>query len=415
MRVRRAWAQKETVGVPVTALMLDHLLRAATVIAGAAGASTGASAGEQHPVDVWYSPHFAEITTKVAAPDLFPLLITPAAAWPELAARTSTFKLKMQPLQGTNTNDADLAALAATIKSHGWETGLEIGGARWGGARCNISSQVKYAEMEQQTVSRWLKLGGHIDSITTDHALTWDIRHKLATPPCEPPVPMAVRVQAVAQVFGSWRTFLGRNASLGFIESLGYWDITGPDGTNFTNTSPTQLNNISGWMPRLDEVTDLLLTAAAKHNPTPSVPLLDHYQIDYGMDGVEQDTLQYGAAPPVGINYGRILGAEALMAARGLQTGVILNANAARSRTYAPTAGNGCLVGCDPEFTPSHSAVVRTLNVTRGYMALPGRRSHHALLEQWQAYPNRTGPETEPDTGMWMASSAATILKPAAL
>jgi hypothetical protein len=41
-------------------------------------------------------------------------------------------------------------------------------------------------------------------------------------------------------------------------------------------------------------------------------------------------------------------------------------------------------VGCDRDFTPSHSAVVRTLNVTRGYMSLLGRLSEHALLEQWQ-------------------------------
>jgi len=218
------------------------------------------------------------------------------------------------------------------------------------------------------------------------------------------------------QVYGSWRRFLGPNASIGFIESLGYWDITGPDGTNFSNISPIALNNISDWVPKLEDVTDMLLAAAAKHNPTPAVPLIDHYQIDYGMDGVEQDTLHYkvgGIGSSVdGINYGRILGAEAIMATRGLKTGVILNANAARQRTFAPTPGAGCLVGCDPEFSPSHSAIVRTLNVTKGYMALPGRHSNHAVLEQWQAYPNRTGPETALDTGMWMASSAAAILKP---
>ena len=36
--------------------------------------------------------------------------------------------------------------------------------------------------------------------------------------------------------------------------------------------------------------------------------------------------------------------------------------------------------------------MIRTTQVTRGYMALPGRRSQQALLEQWEAYPNRTGP-----------------------
>jgi hypothetical protein len=389
-------------------LLLGQVLAATCTMA--LSMSPPSSAAAQ--IEVWYSPHFADPATKEAPPDLFPLLNAPSTAWPELAARSSTFKLKMQPLLGNNTRDADLAGLAAVIRSHGMRTGLEVGGARWIGNRCNASSQLQYARQEQKTVSRWLALGGSIDSITTDHALTWDIRHELRAPPCVPPVPMVARIEAVAQVFGSWRTFLGPHASLGFIESLGYWEITGPDGTNFTNTSPTTLNNISGWISRLDQVTDRLLAAAATHNPMPAVPLLDHYQIDYGMDGVEADTIRYGGGGSGGpINYARVLGAEGLMAARGLRTGVILNANAARTRTFAPAPGAGCLVGCDPEITPSHSAAVRTLNVTRGYMGLRGRLSDHALLEQWQAYPNRTGPETELDTGMWMASAAAAILK----
>ena len=360
--------------------------------------------------EVWYSPQFVDVSSKTAPADFFRMVNAPDTAWPKLASRTSAFKLKMWPLDGANCNDTQLAGMAAAINSHGMKTGLEIGGARWGGARCDVASQLRYAAMEQKTVSRWMSLGGRVDSITTDHALTWDIRHELAIAPCEPPVPMSVRIDAVAQVFASWRTFFGANVSMGFIESLGYWDIVGPDGTNFTNVAPTRLNNISGWIPTLAEVTDRLLDTAKRYNPTPEIPLLDHYQIDYGMDGAEQDTLRYGTVPPVGINYGRILGAEAVMEARGLRTGVILNANAAHQRTFAPTPP-GCLVGCNPEFTPSHSAAVRTLNVTRGYMAQPGRRSQHALLEQWQAFPNRTGPETEPDTGMWMASAAAAILR----
>jgi 4-alpha-glucanotransferase len=36
----------------------------------------------------------------------------------------------------------------------------------------------------------------------------------------------------------------------------------------------------------------------------------------------------------------------------------------------------------------------------------------YVVFEQWQTFPNRTGPETEPDTGMWMASAAAVIVKP---
>ena len=111
------------------------------------------------------------------------------------------------------------------------------------------------------------------------------------------------------------------------------------------------------------------------------------------------------------MNYGRILGAESIMKSHGLESGVILNANAAHMRTYAPSSP-GCLVACDPTFSPSHSAVLRTLNVTGGYVQLPHRGSQHAIFEQWQSYPNRTGPETAVDTTMWAASQAAAIVAP---
>lgn len=382
--------------------MVAVLARTIAVVRGASVAHSKTPRGPE----VWYSPHFGP-----PGRTDFPLLVAPHTAWPSLAARTATFKLKMFPLIGANSCDDELAALVAAIDGNGMATGLEIGGARWGGGRCNATSQLQYAMGEQKAVSRWLRLGGSITSVTTDHALTWDIRNELRVPPCNPPVPLEARIEAVAQVFGSWRKFLGPNVSLGFIESLGYWDIQGPDGTNFTNVAPAQLNNISGWIRTLGGVTDALLSVAKRHNPTPNVRLLSHYQIDYGLDGVEQDTLKYGRSAGGGINYGRILGAEAIMAARGLQTGVILNANAAHQRTYAPIPA-GCLVGCDPGFTPSHSAAVRTLNVTLGYMAQDGRRSQHILFEQWQAYPNVTGPETAKDTGMWMAAAAARIVHP---
>ena len=51
----------------------------------------------------------------------------------------------------------------------------------------------------------------------------------------------------------------------------------------------------------------------------------------------------------------------------------------------------------------------------KGYMLLPRRGSQHTIFEQWQTYPNTTGPETAAytDTGMWMASQTAAIVVPA--
>jgi hypothetical protein len=313
--------------------------------------------------------------------------------------------------------DAELKALVDVLKQREIKVGFEIGGARFGAGRCNLTEGLAYAKFEQAQVERWIKLGGEIHSVTTDHASVKGVRSTgAAGAPCVPAVSMSTRIDIVAHIFASWRKFLGPKVSLGFIDSLGFWDIEGPDGTNFTNTDPTQLNNITGWIPRLDDFTARLLAAGKKYNPTPAVPLIDHYQIDYGMAGVEFDTYKYGrqsqdaplAVGGGGVNYGRILGAEMVMKRHGLKSGVILNA-------FPGQNSKTCLVSCGPSADPaaaSHSAVVRALNFTRGYMALPGRQSQHAVLEQWQDYPTRTGPEAAKDTSMWMASQCAAVIKP---
>ena len=149
----------------------------------------------------------------------------------------------------------------------------------------------------------------------------------------------------------------------------------------------------------------MLLAAADNHNPTPNIPLIDHYQIDYGMGGVEYDTIVYGSVPPVGINYERVLGAESIMHKLNIKTGVFLNA-------FEASHHSGCLVACDPSFSFSRSAALRTINYTQGYMKLPIRTSEYTILEQWMDYPNLTGLATVEDSGMWMATESAKIVQP---
>jgi hypothetical protein len=356
---------------------------------------------------IFYGPQTRNLNHTLRT-ELFPLLNSPNTAWPKLAAKTSFLKMFTNMLYQSSTN-VELQGLIAALKKQNIKVGIEIGGARWGAGRCNLAQALEYVAKEQKIVGRWIKLGGEINSVSTDHANEWNSRGDKG-PICVPAVPMKTRIDIVAQVFASWRKFLGPSASLGFIESLGFWEIEGPDGTNFTNTDPTHLNNISGWIPRLDDVTTLLLAAGKKYNPMPEVPLINHYQIDFGMGGVEHDTAKYGAVAPTGVNYGRILGAEAIMKKHGLQSGVILNAfHGGRD------SGKYCLVGCDPSTDPKvadNTAVIRTLNFTRGYMMLPNRLSEHAILEQWQAYPTKTGPEAVKNTCMWMVSQCADVVQP---
>ena len=367
-------------------------------------------------LDVWYGPTPFSLHTWPIRADFFGNVTAPATAWPKLADETAFFKLFIDTLiplhsstlpNAPGTTDAQLSALISTLQAKGLRTGIEVGGARWGAGRCDAAAALAFASHEQGLVERWMNLGGTVDSITTDHADVWNIRGDKGAP-CVPAVPMATRIDVVAQVFASWRTFLGDGVSFGFIESLGFWEIEGPSGTQFTTTDPAHLGpgKLPGWIPKLDDVTTLLLAAGAKHKPRDSeVPLIDHYFIDFGAEGVAYDTLQYGRVPPLasGANYNRILGAEAIMHRHGLATGVFLNAFPAKSlncSSLSLAASNGC----------SASAALSTLNFTRGYVALPNRRSQHAVLEQWQHFPSATGPASAHFSGMWMASECAAVV-----
>ena len=182
----------------------------------------------------------------------------------------------MRAIHPASSTDAQLKGLIVTLEQLRYKVGIEIAGARvrailsllllllhlptclrvcgranmvcvlasqWGNWSDSTQGVCSEADMiqgvaaaEQKQVARWLKLGGTIDSVTTDHAMTWDVRGPGPgdgyAPACLPAVPMTTRIDTLARVFASWRAFLGPKASLGFIESLGYWDIDGPDGTN---------------------------------------------------------------------------------------------------------------------------------------------------------------------------------------
>ena len=51
------------------------------------------------------------------------------------------------------------------------------------------------------------------------------------------------------------------------------------------------------------------------------------------------------------------------------------------------------------------------MNYTQGYLMQPERLSEYAVLEQWQPFPNVTGPETTKYSSMWMAAQCAKAIK----
>jgi hypothetical protein len=189
-------------------------LPASSVGAGSLARGPSAAGPGAPALDVWYGPcPFQNYLPGGGArirPDFFGNVTSPATAWPQLSGDLTYFKIFLDMLYGPpgkpglpagmGSSDGELKALIDLLATRAIKTGVEVGGARWGAGRCNASAALAYAALEQASVERWLQLGGRIDSLTTDHADVWDVRG-LSGPPCDPPVPMATRVDVVAQVF----------------------------------------------------------------------------------------------------------------------------------------------------------------------------------------------------------------------
>ena len=161
-------------------------------------------------LDVWYGPNPFQHTTSLrsghsrdlrARPDFYPNVLQPAMSWPDLAKRTGVFKIFLDMLYTGISTDAQLIGLIGVVQQQGLRTGIEVGGARCG-ARAAAISPPPSPTLEQRDVARWLSLGGRIDSLSTDHADVWNVRGG-SGPLCEPPIPMADRIEVVAQVFAS--------------------------------------------------------------------------------------------------------------------------------------------------------------------------------------------------------------------
>ncbi len=282
------------------------------------------------------------------------------------------------PLAGKSrpelTND-DLKRLIAIIKTHRLKVAFETGGLRlrpWLAGREDQAGELQ-AQSELRLLRRWLQAGGPIDYLTTDHAVMMNMRGVgFPGPGLDPNRSSKMTVEELIGELVDYFEQIHRqipHARFGVIESLGYFNVTAPDGRQYPHTDL----QLPQW--EFSSFFDHLLAAITQRGLE-----LDHFHIDFGWEGVHYDGRRQGR-----LDFGRVLAVESYVQSKGVKAGVIINAFHDRAAT---------------EITPSEAdrqAYQRTLAFFDGYRRAGGR-ADHLVIQTWQPYPHRTGPEDEPYT-----------------
>jgi hypothetical protein len=314
-------------------------------------------------------------------------VVTDAAAWSEVLSRTDVFKsyimlLPSQPVPGNRepeVADRELRSLIRLVERHGLETAFEVGGLRCVRGICGETAGEEYAEVELRHLRRWLDAGGRIEYLTADHALTMNMRGVgVPGPGLDPERPCRMTLAELTRELVDYFEVVSLEipgVRVGVIESLGFWEVYGDDGRAFRQTDPL----LPRW--RFTEFFDALMAAMEERGLR-----LDHFHIDFGYEGVAADGRRRGT----GLEYGRVMAVERYVRSRGVRCGVIVNAFHDRE-VAEPVPG-----------IASREARERTLAFARGYLAAGGE-ADHLVIQTWQPYPDRTGPESDPDTVLGVA------------
>jgi len=347
---------------------------------------------------IWIGPK-AFVRGRELRPDFFSVLTDPTA-WDEVLGQTDVFKsyimflpdIPLPDKQTPELTDPQLETLARFFRNRGIKVAFEVGGLRCSKRICGDTAGEQYARFELHWLRRWLHAGGTIDFLTTDHAVMMNMRGVgFKGPGLDPNRPCKMSVAQLTQELADYFVTVHReipNARLGVIESLGYFQITGADGTLYKQTDP----KLPVWT--FPEFFDGLLAAMRARGLH-----VDHFHIDFGYGGAAHDGRKYRGG---GLDFGRIRAVEDYVHSKGVKSGIIINAF--HDAHYGRATPNP-----DPR-RASRQAWRNTLAFLRGYLAAGGA-SEHILLQTWQPYPDRTGPEDEPYTVLNIARDALRLLK----
>jgi hypothetical protein len=365
--------------------------RAILVLLAAAGVTAAPPPAARERI--WVGPH-ALLPGRRVRPDFF-AVITDPNAWPEVLRHTDVFKtyimiLPDKPVPGKaapELSDEELRRLAAFFRRRRIKIAFEVGGLRCSKRICGDRAGERYAALEWRHLRRWLAAGGTIDFLTSDHGVMMNMRGVgYPGPGLDPDRPCKMSVNALIEELADYFVFMHEKipgARFGVIESLGFFQITGADGTVYRQTDP----RLPLW--RFTEYFDAMLAAMRARGLE-----LDHFHIDFGYRGVFYDGRRYRGG---GLDFGRIRAVERYVQSKGVKVGIIVNAtHDVRHRGEQPRNPPP-----DPA-TASRQACENTLAFFHGYLRAGGT-AEHILLQTWQPFPDRTGPEQRPFTVLNLA------------
>lgn len=335
-------------------------------------------AGGYHP-RVWVGP-MPFVQERSFRADYLSTLLD-GRRWPESLARARVFKSYLMvlpadpvpPKRAPEASDEQLRALATFCRQHRLKVAFEVGGIRMGPDTPNDQAGEYTAAGELPHLRRWLGVGGRIDYLTTDHAVMLAVGAPYVAPATNRHRGMTVQ-QAIEELTDYFEIMHREipTARFGVIESLGFFRVDAPNGRRFDRTVPAlPIWPFAGYLDEL--LASMRLRGLA----------LDHFHIDFGYEGVHFD----GGGK---LDCGRILAVERAVQSRGVRAGVIVNAFHDQQAPHPDPAA------------ATTQARANTLAFVEAYVA-QGGRSDEVVVQTWQPYPDRTGPESDPNTVLGLA------------
>lgn len=317
--------------------------------------------------------------------------LTSEEAWGELLPKTDVIRLYLNTFPGfrvvtaygqeetLRVTDEQLDALIRFVQKHGKKVAFETGGLRpveesdvaagWGR---------KYAHFEWEIgLERWVRHGGRIDYITTEHAIFSNMEYMLHTP--QLPGGSSKRllrylISQQAAYFDEMHRLLPQTA-FGCFEALRYFEI-----------DPDRYVSDLEWLKiSFGEYLEMLLHEMAQYHLT-----LDHYHYFNDMDSIRADTelncgTCIGRDGQFAYDFGRIAAVEKLLKQKGIRTGYFLDVGKEAYVNRQMTDHRAC----------------RILDAMEQALLDSPLQPDQWLLVNMSPFPQRCGPCTEPDTELW--------------
>lgn len=297
----------------------------------------------------------------------------------QVESKAGVFKLYVMILPTEVSSDQELKELIQSIEQRRMLVAVEVGGFRTS-QHCGRGAGLAAAKEEFKLLNRWIDLGGRIDFLSTDHS----IMSSMATPMlgeglggtrCQMSLDAVIREQIEYIAYAQRQL---PNARIGVIESLGYFNFTSPQRLipELTKTYETSDPRLPGW--DLAEILTSIQGGLRDRGVT-----LDHFHIDYSLEGVEHDGRAPGGMRIGSNDFGRIALATRIAQNLGLRVGVIVNADG----------------------TSSRQASDRTLQYFEELRQWNGLRYDHVVLQTWFNYPASVGSGAEPHSAVGLMQS----------